>query len=455
MVKYRREKREVVRQMKNQNGFALALVILILVLVTTAAIPLALSSSQTNRQINKVEEVNAKKDDIEILLDLVVAKYQVLVNDANSNENIDFDVFKNDLTFDMRNFINNSLSYDSFATSITVNNKTYTGKNNIFSIDVIVNQDGLVVSQKVNFKLVSSGGPSTPIVLPGFSALNDFRFHGYLNTDSGFEFNVGNEFIIYDPLDFNDSTNHMTDIYVGVNNFYSEKCSRKTCIVKKSDIRAYPSLNGNSKSMVNREFNIHDRAPIDKIAIDHLLTNTDTSGWTVYNSDASISYNSLRSNNNFFVNGDATIDIPNYFNGNLSGKNFYATGDITFNGVTGGSKIYALEGQSVKFISGGGIYLNSIYTDNDVLNAAFIAETNITIKNYNYNENIDIGKNHLTKIKGIFHSNGDINIYNNYKFRRYYPINFYKDSSALDGILDGLGSSGNTYQVEFSKNPKK
>jgi len=441
--------------MKNQNGFALALVILILVLVTTAAIPLALSSSQTNRQINKVEEVNAKKDDIEILLDLVVAKYQALVKDANSNGNIDFDVFKNDLTIDMSNFITNSLSYDSSITTITVNNKTYTGKNNIFSIDVIVSQDGLDVSQKVNFKIVRSGGPSTPIVLPGFSALNDFRFHGYLSTDSEFEFNVGNEFIIYDPLDFNDSTNHMTDIYVGVNNFYSEKCKRTTCISRNSDIRAYPSLNGNTERIVNREFNIHDPAPLDKIDIDLLLTNTDTSGWTVYNSDASISLNSLVYNNNFFVKGDATIDIPNYFNGNLSGKNFYATGDIHFNGETRGSSVYALEGQSVKFISGGGIYFSSIYTDNNVLNAAFIAETNITIKNYNYNENIDIGKNHLTQIKGVFHSNGDINIYNNYKLRRYYPINFYKDLTSLDGILDGLGSSGDTYQVEFTKNPKK
>jgi len=186
----------------NEKGYMLAFVILILVIVTTLSMTLFASAHKINSQINITEKVNNKRNDSDIVLALVVAKYKLISDDISLAESSTFDRFRFALdTLEGNEYVNiiGDLNLDGSKVDITRN---YFLSKKIASRTITVTKDSLSISQKIFFKFEKGvSGGQINIIKTG----QDLRVKATLDFDG--DLNVGDNIELYklNLLSYNNS----------------------------------------------------------------------------------------------------------------------------------------------------------------------------------------------------------------------------------------------------------
>jgi Tfp pilus assembly major pilin PilA len=447
--------------MKNQKGFALALVILVLLIVTTISIPLILSTDSTNRQINKVENINENQDEVNILIDLIVSKYKSIVETENLAGSVDWSSFQTTLDNEMTSFIATDLTYDSASTTININPITYAGNSDLISREVTIITGGQTVIQKVNFEASSTG--SGVVEFLGITSGGDIKTDGYLDID--FDVSANNDYEVFRFTDLNlnngvkidnYSTNTVFKFTDGSTSDYDDLSStNQTYVQTKINFFAtdYPGNMDMHKMIYYRilteygeDYDAVVTAGLTDSQIFSNYLGPNSNGWRTYNGNRTIRANQLNQSTKYFVNGDININLGrNDDRTDLSGITFIATGDI--NVYSNYSDVYLRTPSSfTQMIAGGDIELDGAINQNGVIfNALLLAEGQISIDNssINMSENFDF--------EGIIHSNTEVVIKN----RDRNQGGDYMDFEENENVLVNLpGDSSNT-QVIFSVNPKQ
>ncbi len=446
--------------MKNQKGFALAVVLVVLLLVTTISIPLILSSGSTNRQINKVEEINENITEIDIILDLVVAKYRQLSLDAITN-NQSWSDFQLTLDSKITTFITNDVNYESSRISIDIIKHTYSGNTELISREVVVTSGNYIVKQKVNFRNASTG--STDFELLGLTAVEDIRTDGYI--DLNFDLAAGDDFDLFNFGDFN--INNM----LKVNNY----SNNTRFMYSNEEVVDYDDLSASNKQLVASKVNffdsdIPDLLDMREILFYRILTeysqdyqgiidsgisesqifnsylSSSNNGWKTYRSNKTIKAKSIKQSKKIFVNGNLNINLhKSDTKMDFSDYAIYATGNVTIYSKHNDVYLRTLTSH-LQIIAGGDITLNGAINQNGIsFDAVLIAGGNISINNSTINMSDGFNFN------GIIHANENVIIKNRDRNQTSDHMIFSVDKS----VLTDLPGQSSDSQIVFSMNPKE